>query len=221
MKKLRDATGAGMMDAKKALTEADGDFDKAIELLRVAGQAKAAKRGAERAATNGLVAFADGALVQLAAETDFVAKNAEFQALADDVVKAVAAAKADSVEAANAATLESGKTVAEAVSELAATIGEKLEIANAAYFDGQTAVYLHKRASDLPPAGGRRRAVRRRRRGCGPDRRDAGGRDAPAVPGSRTRSPPICSRTSAGSPRPRPRRRTSRRRRYRGSSRAG
>ena len=108
VKKLRDATGAGMMDAKKALTEADGDFDKAIELLRVAGQAKAAKRGAERSATNGLVVFADGALVQLGAETDFVAKNAEFQALADEVVKAAAAAKANSVEEANAAALESG-----------------------------------------------------------------------------------------------------------------
>ncbi len=154
VKKLRDATGAGMMDAKKALTEADGDFDKATELLRISGQAKAAKRGAERSASNGLVVFADGALVQLGAETDFVAKNAEFQALADDVVKAVAAAKADSVEAANAATLASGKTVAEAVSELSVTIGEKLEIANAAYFDGQTAVYLHKRASDLPPQVG-------------------------------------------------------------------
>ncbi|HYI54573.1 MAG TPA: translation elongation factor Ts [Microlunatus sp.] len=154
VKKLRDATGAGMMDAKKALTEADGDFDKAIEVLRVSGQAKAAKRGAERSATNGLVVFADGALVQLAAETDFVAKNAEFQALADDVVKAAAAAKADSVEQANAATLPSGKTVAEAIGDLSVTIGEKLEIANAAYFDGQTAVYLHKRASDLPPQVG-------------------------------------------------------------------
>ena len=154
VKKLRDATGAGMMDAKKALTEADGDFAKATELLRISGQAKAAKRGAERSASNGLVVFAEGALVQLGAETDFVAKNAEFQALADDVVKAVAAAKADSVEAANAATLPSGKTVAEAISDLSITIGEKLEIANAAYFDGQTAVYLHKRASDLPPQVG-------------------------------------------------------------------
>ena len=154
VKKLRDATGAGMMDAKKALTEADGDFEKAKELLRIAGQAKAVKRGEERSATNGLVVFADGALVQLGAETDFVAKNAEFQALADDVVKAVAAAKANSVAEANAATLPSGKTVAEAVTELSATIGEKLEVANAAYFDGQTAVYLHKRASDLPPQVG-------------------------------------------------------------------
>ncbi|MDN5762122.1 MAG: translation elongation factor Ts [Microlunatus sp.] len=154
VKKLRDATGAGMMDAKKALTEADGDFDAAIDLLRVAGQAKAAKRGAERIAANGLVAFADGALVQLGAETDFVAKNAEFQALADEVVAAVAAGRANSVAEANAAVLESGKTVAEVVSELSATIGEKLEIANAAYVEGQTAVYLHKRSSDLPPQVG-------------------------------------------------------------------
>ena len=65
VKKLRDATGAGMMDCKKALTEADGEFDQAVEILRVNGQAKAAKRGAERSATNGLVAFTDGALLQL------------------------------------------------------------------------------------------------------------------------------------------------------------
>jgi elongation factor Ts len=91
VKKLRDATGAGMMDCKRALSEADGDFDKAIEILRVSGQAKAAKRGAERLATNGLVASADGALLQLGTETDFVAKNQAFQSLADDAVKAVAA----------------------------------------------------------------------------------------------------------------------------------
>jgi elongation factor Ts len=154
VKKLRDATGAGMMDCKRALTEAAGDFDKAIEILRVSGQAKAAKRGAERAATNGLVASVDGAMLQLAAETDFVAKNASFQALAADAVKAVAASKASGVEAANAAALPSGQTVKEAVDELAAKIGEKLEVSAAAYFDGQTAVYLHRRASDLPPQVG-------------------------------------------------------------------
>jgi elongation factor Ts len=154
VKKLRDATGAGMMDCKRALTEADGDFDKAIEILRVSGQAKAAKRGSERAATNGLVASVDGALLQLGAETDFVAKNASFQALATDAVKAVAASKASDVEAANAAALPSGQTVKEAVDELAATIGEKLEVSAVAYFDGQTAVYLHRRASDLPPQVG-------------------------------------------------------------------
>jgi elongation factor Ts len=154
VKQLRDATGAGMMDCKRALAEAEGDFDKAIEILRVSGQAKAAKRGAERSATNGLVAAADGALLQLGAETDFVAKNQAFQALAADAVKAVAASKADSVEAANAALLPSGQTVGEAVDELAAKIGEKLEVGAVAYFDGQTAVYLHRRASDLPPQVG-------------------------------------------------------------------
>ena len=154
VKKLRDATGAGMMDCKKALVEADGDFDKAVEILRVTGQAKAAKRGAERSATNGLVAFQDGALLQLGAETDFVAKNDEFQALANDAVKAIAASRADSVESANAATLPSGQTVGEAVEALAVKIGEKLEVSAAAYFDGRTVVYLHKRAADLPPQVG-------------------------------------------------------------------
>jgi elongation factor Ts len=154
VKKLRDSTGAGMMDAKRALTEAEGDFDKAIEILRVSGQAKAAKRGAERSASNGLVAYSDGALLQLGAETDFVAKNEEFQSLAAEVVKAAAASKAASVEAANAATLPSGKPIAEAVQDLAAKIGEKLEVTAAAYFDGKTAAYLHRRASDLPPQVG-------------------------------------------------------------------
>jgi elongation factor Ts len=154
VKKLRDATGAGMMDCKKALTEADGDYDDAVEILRVNGQAKAAKRGAERSATNGLVAYDDGALLQLGAETDFVAKNQEFQDLAADAVKAVAANQAAGVEAANAAALPSGQTVGEAVEALAVKIGEKLEVSNAAYFDGKTVVYLHRRASDLPPAIG-------------------------------------------------------------------
>jgi elongation factor Ts len=154
VKKLRDATGAGMMDCKKALTEADGDYEKAVEILRVSGQAKAQKRGAERSATNGLVASTDGALLQLGAETDFVAKNTEFQELAADAVRAVAASKAETVEEANAAPLPSGQTVGEAVEQLAVKIGEKLEVSAAAYFDGQTAVYLHRRASDLPPQVG-------------------------------------------------------------------
>jgi elongation factor Ts len=154
VKKLRDATGAGMMDCKRALTEADGDYDKAVEILRVSGQAKAAKRGAERSATNGLVAAIDGAMLQLGAETDFVAKNTEFQQLAAEAVKAVAASRAETVAEANAASLPSGQTVGEAVEQLAIKIGEKLEVAAAAYFDGQTAVYLHRRASDLPPQVG-------------------------------------------------------------------
>ena len=87
VKKLRDATGAGMLDAKKALTEAEGDYEKAIELLRISGLAKAAKR-TDREATNGIVAGRDGILIQLAAETDFVAKNAEFVGLAEQIVEA-------------------------------------------------------------------------------------------------------------------------------------
>lgn len=153
IKKLRDATGAGMIDAKKALNQADGDQARAIELLRVSGAAKAAKRGAERSASNGLVASADGALIQLGAETDFVAKNDQFQALAAKVVQAVAVAKASDLGTANEASL-ADSTVGQQIADLAVKIGEKLELANAAYFDGQTTVYLHKRASDLPPQVG-------------------------------------------------------------------
>jgi elongation factor Ts len=154
VKKLRDATGAGMMDAKKALTEADGDFDKAVELLRISGAAKAAKRGAEREASSGLVASSGSALVELNSETDFVAKNEQFIALAEELAKAADESKpADAAEFAST-TLPSGQTVSEAISALAAVIGEKLELGRVASFDGQVATYLHRRASDLPPAVG-------------------------------------------------------------------
>ncbi|MDR1768377.1 MAG: translation elongation factor Ts [Propionibacteriaceae bacterium] len=152
IKKLRDRTGAGMMDAKKALTEADGDFEAAIEALRVSGQAKMAKR-ADREASNGLVTSSGKTVIQLGAETDFVAKNAEFMALADDIAKAVDAAAPESLEAAKAVKLGKG-TVEDAIGELAAKIGEKLELANAATFDGDVAIYLHKRSQDLPPQVG-------------------------------------------------------------------
>ena len=142
VKKLRDATGAGMMDAKKALTEADGDFDKAVDLLRVAGQAKAAKRS-DREAANGLVVGAGNALVQIGSETDFVAKNADFVATADKIAKAVDAAKADSKDAAAQVQLDDGKTVAQTLEDLAGTIGEKIELADAAYFEGNAHIYLH------------------------------------------------------------------------------
>ncbi|MHA6525356.1 translation elongation factor Ts [Tessaracoccus sp. G1721] len=153
VKKLRDATGAGMMDAKRALTEAEGDFDKAIELLRISGLAKAAKR-ADREATNGIVAGRDGALIQFASETDFVAKNGEFVSLADDILAAVIASGAKDVAATNEASLASGAKVADAVAELGAKIGENLSVVNAANFDGATHLYLHRRAADLPPQVG-------------------------------------------------------------------
>ena len=154
VKKLRDLTAAGMMECKKALEETNGDFDKAVEVLRISGAAKAAKRGAERSANNGLVASEGGALVSLQCETDFVAKSNDFQVLASKIVAAAAANKSSSAEALNGTKLASGKTVAEEVEALAAVIGEKLEIGNVAYYDGAVAVYLHKRAEDLPPQVG-------------------------------------------------------------------
>lgn len=153
VKKLRDLTAAGMMDAKKALEEADGDFDKAVEVLRVKGQAKAEKRAGEREATAGLVASSGGALVELKSETDFVAKNEDFVATAQKIAEAANAAKAGDVETLKAVELD-GKTVGEIVEGLAITIGEKIELGEVAYFDGPSVVYLHKRAADLPPAVG-------------------------------------------------------------------
>jgi elongation factor Ts len=153
VKKLRDITGAGMMDCKKALTEADGDVDGAIEILRVKGAAKAEKRGAEREATNGLVAASGAALVELNCETDFVAKSEEFVATAQRIADVAAETKAADVEALKAVAL-ADSTVGETVADLAVKIGEKIEVGRVAVFDGPVATYLHRRASDLPPAVG-------------------------------------------------------------------
>jgi elongation factor Ts len=153
VKKLRDQTGAGMMDAKKALTEADGDFDKAVEVLRVKGQDKMKKRGEERTASAGLVANAGGALVELNSETDFVAKNDEFVAVAQEIAQAADEAKAGDAEALKAVKL-GDSTVGEVVEGLAVKIGEKIELGRVAYFDGPVVTYMHRRAADLPPAVG-------------------------------------------------------------------
>ena len=153
VKKLRELTGAGMMDCKKALDETDGDFDKAVELLRVKGAAKAAARAAEREASAGLVAASGGALISLKAETDFVAKNEAFVNAAQAIADAANANKVGDAEALKAVSL-GDKTVGETVDELARTIGEKIELGEVAYFEGNTTVYLHKKASDLPPTLG-------------------------------------------------------------------
>ena len=153
VKKLRELTQAGMMDCKKALTEADGDFDKAVELLRVKGAAKAAARGAERETAAGLVATSGNALVELKSETDFVAKNEDFIAKAQQIADVADSVKATDTAALKAAELD-GKTVGEVVEDLAITIGEKIELGQVAYFDGTTVTYMHKRAADLPPAVG-------------------------------------------------------------------
>jgi elongation factor Ts len=156
VKRLRDLTGAGMLDSKNALVESEGDFDKAVELLRIKGAKDVGKR-AERATAEGLVAAKDGALIELNSETDFVAKNAEFQAVADQIVAAAAAAKATDVDALKASPIGEGTattTVEQTIADLSAKIGEKLELRRAVYFDGTVETYLHKRAADLPPAVG-------------------------------------------------------------------
>ena len=153
VKKLRDLTSAGMMDSKKALEEADGDFDKAIEILRIKGGQKADARGAERTASAGLVATAGTALVELNCETDFVAKSDEFVATAQRIAEAAAEAKPADAEGLKSVTLE-GSTVGEVVKDLAVRIGEKIELGRVAVFGGPVASYMHRRASDLPPAVG-------------------------------------------------------------------
>jgi elongation factor Ts len=152
VKRLRELTGAGMLDSKNALVEADGDFEKAVELLRIKGAKDVGKR-AERATAEGLVAAKDGALIELNSETDFVAKNAEFQAVAEQIVAAAASSKATDVDALNAAKVRD-TTVEQTIADLSAKIGEKLELRRVAYFDGTVETYLHKRAADLPPAVG-------------------------------------------------------------------
>jgi elongation factor Ts len=153
VKRLRELTGAGMMDCKKALDETDGDFDKAVELLRVKGAAKAAKRGAEREASAGLVAHAPGVLVELKCETDFVAKGEDFVAAAQTIADAASEAKPADVEALKAVKV-GDQTVGDLVESLAISIGEKIEIGQYVSFDGPVVAYLHKRAADLPPAVG-------------------------------------------------------------------
>ena len=153
IKALREATGAGMMDVKKALDEADGDKAKATEILRVKGLKGVTKREG-RSASNGLVAAkvenGVGTLVEVNCETDFVAKGEKFIALADQVL-----GQAVAVEAADADTLlksdMGGKTVAEVLDEANATIGEKIEVRRVARLEGENVTaYLHKTSPDLP-----------------------------------------------------------------------
>jgi elongation factor Ts len=153
VKKLRDLTSAGMMDCKKALEEADGDLEKAVEILRIKLGKKAGERAESRQATAGLVATSGGALVELNSETDFVAKNDDFVSTAQRIADAAAAARATDADSLRSVPLDDS-TVGEVVANLAMTIGEKIELGRVAYFDGPSVVYLHKRAADLPPAVG-------------------------------------------------------------------
>ncbi|MFJ3793748.1 translation elongation factor Ts [Kitasatospora sp. NPDC090091] len=161
VKKLRELTGAGMMDCKKALDEAEGDVQKAVELLRIKGQKGVAKREG-RDASNGAVAALiaedkkSGVLVELNCETDFVAKGDNFVKVADAIAAHVAKTAPADLDAALASEIEAGKTVQQFVDEANATLGEKIVFRRFAQFDGDgfVAVYLHKTSPDLPPAVG-------------------------------------------------------------------
>ncbi|MCV2889999.1 translation elongation factor Ts [Ruegeria aquimaris] len=148
VKELRDATGAGMMDAKKALTETDGDMEAAIDWLRTKGLAKAAKKSG-RTAAEGLVAVVveggKGVAVEVNAETDFVAKNAEFQDMVGQI--AAAAVNVADLDALNAADL-GGKTVADTLTDKIAKIGENMTLRRMAKIEGDTVVtYVHNAAT--------------------------------------------------------------------------
>lgn len=148
VKELRDSTGAGMMDAKKALTATEGDMDAAVDWLRTKGLAKAAKKSG-RTAAEGLVAVAvsggKGVAVEVNSETDFVAKNADFQAMVESIAN-VALSVSD-VDALNAAELN-GETVAEVVKEKVATIGENMSVRRMASVEGDIVVtYVHNAAA--------------------------------------------------------------------------
>jgi elongation factor Ts len=157
IKKLREQLGTGMVDTKNALEEAGGDVDKAIEILRLKGAKGNAKR-ADRSTSEGLVAAHEGAgvayMIELACETDFVAKNEKFVALADSVLEAIVASGAENAEAALAASAGAG-TVGSMIDDQAAIIGEKVELRRVARLTGDSfAIYLHKTNKDLPPQVG-------------------------------------------------------------------
>ncbi|MDQ1246577.1 MAG: Elongation factor Ts [Actinomycetota bacterium] len=159
VKRLRELTGAGMMDCKKALEESGGDFDKAVELLRIKGAKDVGKRQS-RTASNGLVAAHlaatdHGVLLELACETDFVAKTEGFQGLAADVAAFVAIKDPADLDELLAAEYEAGTTVRELLDEANSTMGEKIEIRRFTQVkDGYVYVYLHKHDPALPPSVG-------------------------------------------------------------------
>jgi len=157
VKALRERSGAGMMDCKNALDEANGDVEKAMELLRLKGLKGVTKREG-RTTSNGLIVArvvgGTGYLLELACETDFVAKAEKFVSLAESIADAVSAAGAKDLDAALAANLN-GKTVADAINDEAAIMGEKVELRRVAVVEGaKVDAYLHRTSKDLPPQVG-------------------------------------------------------------------
>lgn len=157
IKELRERLGAGMTDSKNALIEAEGDIEKAIEILRLKGMKGVAKREG-RSASEGLIAAKEDAssvtMIDLACETDFVAKNEKFIALGETILDAVIAGAANDVASALAASAGAA-TVEQAIVDESAIIGEKIELRRVARLEGENfAVYMHKTSSDLPPQVG-------------------------------------------------------------------
>jgi elongation factor Ts len=157
VKILRERLGTGMVDTKNALVEADGDIERAVEILRLKGAKGNAKR-ADRSTSEGLVAAKvignTAYLLELACETDFVAKGEKFGALSEKVLDAVSSAGATTVAEALAAPAN-GQTVGELIDGEAAIIGEKMELRRVAAVTGENfEIYLHKTSKDLPPQVG-------------------------------------------------------------------
>lgn len=157
VKALREQTGAGMMDVKKALTEADGDAEKALEIIRLKGLKSLSKREGRQASAGLLAAQVEegvGVLVEVNSETDFVAKNQKFIDFANEVLAAAVASKAADLETLLAAPM-GDETVQDKLNGMAAVIGEKLEIRRVVRVEGENVdLYLHQTSPDLPPQVG-------------------------------------------------------------------
>ena len=157
VKALREQTGAGMMDVKKALTEADGDAEKALEIIRLKGLKSLSKREGRQASAGLLAAQTDGTvgvLVEVNSETDFVAKNQKFIDFSNEVLAAAVASKAADLDALFAAPMGEG-TVKDRLDAFAAIIGEKLQVGRIVRVEGENVdLYLHQTNPDLPPQVG-------------------------------------------------------------------
>ena len=157
VKALREQTGAGMMDVKKALTEADGDAEKALEIIRLKGLKSLSKREGRQASAGLLAAQTDGTvgvLVEVNSETDFVAKNQKFIDFSNEVLAAAVASGAADLDALLAAPMGEG-TVKDRLDAFAAIIGEKLQVARIVRVEGDNVdLYLHQTSPDLPPQVG-------------------------------------------------------------------
>jgi elongation factor Ts len=158
VKKLREATAAGMLDCKKALDEAEGDYNKALDLIRVKGLKGITKREGRLTSNGAVVAKVEGNLgvmLELNCETDFVAKGERFVALADELLAHLQNAQSDSLEAFLASTTANGSTVQVTIDEANATMGEKIEVRRIAVIkDSPVGIYLHRTSPDLPPQVG-------------------------------------------------------------------